>query len=144
MIVETVAVLLANLAIKVAAAGPLNGAKVHLFTAGPVLGPRNITADFTEATYTGYAAATVTWGTPYYGTNGNAKVEGGIISFELTADLTGPVTLLGYYVTNTAGTGLLFMELFVSPIILQFNGDSATFVLDYEEAQSPAAATLLS
>jgi hypothetical protein len=144
MLSEHFQTLIDSLTVKTTTPGPLFGAKVHLYTAGPILGPRNLIADFTEAAYTGYTSQTVTWGTPYFDVDGNGKIEGGVQSFILSADLTGPVTILGYFVTDTAGTGLKYAELFTAPQVIQFAGDAIVFILQYEEAPSPGTAALLS
>lgn len=111
-----------------ATGGHLLTQKIHLFTAGPVLNPRMAPGDFTEAAYTGYVAQSLTYGTPYINDALQAAVEAGLITFSLANDLIGPDTIMGYYVTNGAGTILYYAEYFPTPKVLQFAGDAIIFV----------------
>lgn len=123
------------LAADIAMGAPLNGAKAHLCTAGPVLGGNMTPADFTEATYDGYAAASVTWGTPYTAGNGLSYVDA-LISIPQTGSVT-PQTVLGYFITDTAGTHVLFAEYFPVPVQMYGLGASCEFVLRFNAARTP-------
>lgn len=128
MMVQTEVDLTGYLTDSLAAGGHLNGLKLHLYSAGPVLNARMAVGDFTEASYTGYAAATMTAGSVYFDAAGNGAVDWATVSFILSAALGTPATILGYYVTNTAGTVLLWAELFAVPKVLQNIGDAVILV----------------
>lgn len=81
-----------------------------------------VTADFTEATFTGYAAKSLTGGswtsTPADPSTGTYAQQ----EFERTS--TGAQqTIYGYYVVTTTGGNLRWYELFPTPIVVEFSGD---------------------
>lgn len=119
-------------------AGRLNGVKVHLFQNNIVPTPATILTDLVEATFDGYAAsAAVTWGSVVVDPAGNAVVYGDAKTFTMTGSTT-PNTVYGYYVTNSAGSTLEYLELFDSPV--GFGGPGTTLVLlpAYKEGQLAA------
>lgn len=98
--------------------------KLHLFTNDFTPSLETILADFTEATYTGYAAQTLTWGGAYVDGNGIAVAPAGEKIFTQTA---APNEIVyGGYVTNTAGTKLLASARLDSPF--PFEGASTLAV----------------
>lgn len=87
------------------------------------LTPTNSTvlADFTETTFTGYSAKTLTAGTwSSATTNGSNKAESSYTEQAWTCGSTGD-TLYGYYVTNAAGTVCLWAEKFDSARPMSLN-----------------------
>lgn len=112
MRITNVAIRRAILAILVATDGFLDACKVHLFKNNINLSPSNVVGDFEEANFTGYAVSSViVWGAPYTAANQFAEVQGGTKQFNATGDTVGN-TVYGYYVTDTAGTGLKYAERF--------------------------------
>lgn len=103
------------------------GFKVKLFTAGPSpITQYSSIADFTEATFGGYAALTPALGDFAYNVNfPNANGMMNIYSgFFIAAGITPPgETVLGYYVEDFAGTGLVMAELFNEPVDFANDGD---------------------
>jgi len=100
---------------------------VHLFTAGPSpITPDSLPADFTEATFAGYAA--VAWTLPLLGPINVSSVNLGVHNAQnfLGGAVVPPgENILGYWVDEAAagGTDLYLAETFVSPIPIAFPGD---------------------
>jgi hypothetical protein len=110
---------LAILTTLTATGGDLNGAKVHLYANPLVPTPTTDLADFTTATFTGYATSgAIVWGTPFVNGDGLPTVAGGLVTFASTSPFTVGNTIYGYYVTNGAGSVLLFSEQFDTPIVI--------------------------
>ena len=94
------------------AAGLLSGAKVHLFTGTPTLGPAMTPSSFTEATYVGYAAQSITWGTAQRQPGPQFAVRGTVpAQFKPTSGAT-PNTVTGYYVLDSTGATALYAAFF--------------------------------
>ncbi len=100
------------------AAALLTTPTVHLFSAFSVApNPDSIAADFTEMTFSGYAAQALTLGAviPNLPTGNGMGIHGEV---DFTADsgivLPGE-TALGYYVDEGAGVTLYMAELFATP-----------------------------
>ena len=71
-----------------------------------------ISGDLTQAAFTGYAeSSAIAWGAPFIDDQKRAVVMGGSKQFT-GGDAVDPETIYGYYVVNSAGTGLLFAERF--------------------------------
>jgi len=108
------------------AAGLAVDFECHLYTAGPSpITPLAVPADFTEATFGGYAAVgTLNTGTPFNSPSGDGLL--GVSGAQFFADSTivppGEV-ILGYYITNTAGTVVLWAEEFDTPVPIVNDGD---------------------
>jgi hypothetical protein len=100
------------------------GAKGHLYTAAANPPSNNsVLADFTEATFTGYAAQTVTaWGGPYADVGQQGVITSGTLLFPGPTSGTGQ-TALGIFITNGAGTTLLGVAVFSSPVPLNIPTD---------------------
>jgi hypothetical protein len=83
--------------------------KLHLYTNNytPVEG--SLLANFTECVATGYAVKTLT-GASWTVATAAGTTEASYA--EQTFTLTASATVYGYYVTDSAGTGLLWAELF--------------------------------
>jgi hypothetical protein len=115
----------------VGVAGELNGAKLKLFTNDFQPVPTSVVGDFTEATQTGYAATTITWGTPYVNDSGWAEVLSQLITTIFSAGLAEGGTIYGYYLTNTAGSTLLLSERLDNPIAITRDGQAIDIVARY-------------
>jgi hypothetical protein len=77
---------------------------------------------YTEATFTGYSAVTLTAGTWGASSNG-AKTYGSAVTFTSTADAQNQ-DIYGYYVTRATGGELLWSERFTDgPYNVANNGD---------------------
>jgi hypothetical protein len=108
---------------------PWGGNKVVLMTANNVPIKRSVLADFTLATFGGYAPANFVLQTAYVGSDGLVHLEGAGVTFVATgAGL--PVTVFGYGITNAAGTVWVGGQLFDAPVTLNFASDGVTFVPD--------------
>jgi len=100
---------------------------VHLFTAGPTpITPDSVPADFTEATFVGYAAAALTLplvgplviGADQLGGSNQANFIGGAV-------VPPGETILGYWIDEAAAAGTIMYlgETFQSPIPIAQLGD---------------------
>jgi hypothetical protein len=100
---------------------------VHLFTAGPApITPFSLPADFTEATFVGYAAAA--WTLPLLGAINVDSVTLGVHNEEnfLAGAVVAPgEMILGYWVDEAAAGGVIMYlaELFAAPIPIEVAGD---------------------
>ena len=113
--------------------GAWNGAKVHLYQNNFTPVPGMTLASFTEADFTGYSAsAAVVWNTPGFIPAGNAIVTGDNKQFTVGATPTVFNTIYGYYLTDGAGTTLLFARLFNAPITLSAAGQFIDVVPSYQ------------
>jgi len=101
--------------------------KVKLFTAGPnPILPTTVPADFTEATFTGYAAAALTL--PLLGPvniDANDRAVHHEVDFVAGAVVAPGETILGYWVDDdvAAPTKMYFGEIFENPIAISALGD---------------------
>ena len=111
--------------------GMLTTSKVHLYKAivNPP-GPNTVIGDFTEADFVGYAAKTAAFGAPYINAAGQAVTDSPLLTWIPTAATT-PNTILGYYVTDAAGTTLIFCAQFVVPVNLVNTTDALPLVIQY-------------
>lgn len=116
--------------------GVLNGAKMHLFTAGPTLNPNMAVADFTEPTYTGYAAQATTWSPAVNEGASGAQVVGTDGVFQPTNNIGLPQIILGAFVTDSASANVYWAELFGTPVVLTTSSDAAVY--DPDLHQPPA------
>jgi len=109
-------------------AGILNDAKAHLFINAIVPTASSIVSNFSEATFTSYAAQTIVWNTPpYINANGQAEMTGGTLVFVAGSAPT-TQTVYGAFVTDSGGTNLLWAERFTIPVPVTVAGDGVTFV----------------
>lgn len=107
----------------------LDAVKVFLVTDAPALDPDMVIGDFTKATFTGSAAVSITWGTPYTGTEGKPQVDSQLVTF-ISTDAVVDENVVGIIVTDTAGTGLKFAALFDAPIPITL-GKGVGLVIGY-------------
>jgi hypothetical protein len=116
-----------------------NGAEVHLYKTALSLGPNLQLADLVEADFDGYAGSgAVTWNAASYSPDGKATLVGDLKSFVATGPFTTGNTIYGYYVTNGAGTALLWARQFATPIAIGSAGQSVQVLPSYP-AFTPAA-----
>ena len=110
-----------------------DGAKVRLFQNNYTPSIASVLADFTQATFTGYAQAELLdtmAGLPRIDTDGNVYIVcNSVLSFTQTADTT-PNTVYGYYVVSDVGSHIIAAKRFDTPI--EFN--AAGIALDLELA----------
>jgi len=106
-------------------ADPLTGAEIQLYVNDVTPGPSSVLADFTEATFTGYAPVTVTPpGDPdIVGTKIQIPLNQGF--FQATADMTPIQTAYGYLVVD--GSDLLAAGRFDEAVDFATAGDYASF-----------------
>jgi hypothetical protein len=82
---------------EVAAGGTWEKVTVHLFVNDVNPGRNSALADFTEASFPGYAgSASITWGLPNVPAGGTARVAGDKKEFQAT-DATTPQIVYGWY-----------------------------------------------
>lgn len=106
-----------------AAAGPLNGALVKLFTADIVPNRNTLLAALTPATFTGYAASTaVAWGVPITDEDGATTITAASKQFSCTDDVV-TEDIWGWFLTDAAGTKLLCSQRFDNKVIINGAGD---------------------
>jgi len=123
-------------AFKVVPADPLVGiGSLRLCTAGPSpITPETDEADFTEASFGGYAAGVFTPDVPDV-TLPSGLGRGQMVSKLFVCDGTTPETITGYF-TEDADGQFLMGEYFPSPIPMTANGDfidlTVTIALMYE------------
>jgi hypothetical protein len=95
------------------------GAKLHLGKTNIPITGSTLIGDFTEADFTNYAAsAAVTWATPGYTPGNVAVVTGDLKTFSTGASPTVFNTIYNWYLTDSAGTALLFARTLDTPIVL--------------------------
>ena len=118
-------------------ASMLTGVKVHLYTAvANPIGPGSILADFTEATYTGYVVKTVTFGAPYLNGAGMAESDSPLMTFVDTGTAVGNI-IAGFYVTDAAGTTLLWAGPLPAPVSMLNPLDAVALILPFVLAPPP-------
>jgi hypothetical protein len=89
--------------------------KVHLFQNDFNPTDQSLLTDFTEATYDGYAATSISFPTgPFRRPDGSFAVAGGA-GGTMTGSTT-PNTIFGYYLTDFTGTQLIASRRFATPI----------------------------
>lgn len=83
-----------------------------------------VIGDLTEADFTGYGAATITWGSATNGPGEEASVYGTGLSF-IANGSSSPNIIYGWWLQNAGG--LRFAERFDEPIPIAEAGDDVTF-----------------
>jgi len=98
-----------------------NTTKLRLFTNNVTPADTDTVSTYTECTASGYAPISLTGGTWTYTTQGN-EADYATQTFTLTSS----ATVYGYYVTDSAGTTLIFSEAFSNgPYNIPANGSIA-------------------
>lgn len=110
-------------------AGALNNCRIHLYKNDYVPTVFDVVAAFTEADYTGYAFQSVL--TAAWNAVIQADGSAGVIGPGLFFDASGTAvanTIYGYFVTDLAGTTLLWAERFAAPVGITGPGNGFTLV----------------
>jgi len=116
----------------IASGNAWDGSKVHLFKTNVNPSPNMVIADLVEADFTGYAASSaIVWGTPGYLPDGTAAVVGGGKTFTVGSTPSILNTIYGYYVTDSAGTVLLFARKFDAAVVLSAAGQFVIVLPSY-------------
>ena len=107
-----------------------NNWTLKLYTAiGGTPGEATVVGDFTEATFAGYTAKTLTnssWGDASTSTGTSSSTYGSSQTF--TRSSTGSLeAVLGYYIVDLTATALVYYEAFAATANMANNGDSITF-----------------
>jgi hypothetical protein len=105
----------------------LFGAFLGLYTAGPTPAAGSLLANFTEATFTGYARQGVTWNTPTNEPDGSQSVLGNLAVFELS-NTTTLNTIVGALIIANDSTTLLAAEQFAATIPLANTSDGFGYI----------------
>lgn len=106
-------------------AGDLATARVRLYINNIVYNANRVPADYTEASFVGYAAiGPVAWGAPFINVSDKAESDSPILTWTFTAAI-GTHVAFGLYITDPGVTKLLM----VSPFIMPFTFSPATPVL---------------
>lgn len=103
----------------------LADAEVHLYQeVTPPLSVSTVIGDFTEADYSGYAAATIAaWLAPYLDPAGGASIQSGTQQFDF-GTLPGNINSInGFYLVNSDGD-LILASAFPAPIAMTQPGDA--------------------
>lgn len=109
--------LLEDLAGTVGIAEVFVGAEVHLYTNAPTITKDSVVGDFTEATFTGYAAVTtVTWSAAPGNVGNVGKVMYAQVVFTAGAITPPGETCNGFYMTDSGATALYSAEEFADPV----------------------------
>lgn len=123
------------LAALIAASAPFNGAIVHLYMNNVSPVKNQGVTQFTEATFTGYAASSaLVFGTVLVDVNGVAVLQGGQKEFVASGSTIGN-NIYGAYVTDSTGATLLDAWRFAdAPLVIANSGDGVlvTYLLSLE------------
>lgn len=101
-----------------AASGTLDDALLKLYTAGPVLSGTMTLDQFTEADYDGYAHVAIpdtSWTAAFMEGGVYPCLRGPMTGFTPTGSTT-PNTVIGWMLTNAAGTVLYWAEALSEPV----------------------------
>ena len=115
--------------IKNAVDGILLGAKLHLFVNDVSPQKSSVVADFTEASFTDYAVHDVTWSADPLTDGSEWKIISDLASFVAGAAPT-PETVYGWYLTDSAGTGLIAAKRYDDPVQITQEFDSVQAVVE--------------
>lgn len=97
------------------------GAKVKLFSNNFTVIDATVLGDFTEATYTGYAAQTLAGGA-VAGSNTAGRATASWTQQSYTCTGGSSQTIYGYYIVDSTGAILYFAENFATPVVLSNGG----------------------
>lgn len=114
-------------------AGDLAGATVHLYTNDYTPTPQSVVGDFTEATFTGYAAVAVAgWTANRLEASGAVSTDAtNVIPFVGPGDATGQ-SIMGYFVKSAGGgTPYLYAVKFAAPVPLNSPADVLALVATF-------------
>lgn len=107
----------------VATGNLLDGAKLHLATSNAAITSTSVLADITEATWHGYAPATIIWGAVFINpSTGMPTVTGSLTRFTATSVFSSPGTNYSWYITDSGSTVLYLARRFDAPITISAAG----------------------
>jgi len=106
--------------------GVFGDCQIGLFTSWPGANAELTLADLTEADYTGYARQSITWTTPYEGSDETANMISGAHVFRPTDSAT-PNTVIGAFIVDD-DTNLVAFGGFDTTIPMQSDQDQATLL----------------
>lgn len=116
--------------LNLAYSGGLNAMRLRLFSNNITVADTTVIGDFTECTFTGYAAQAPAWSTPANVAN-VAQTLSGTRTFTYSGVAT--TTVYGYYLTDAAGTTLYGGETFSSPVTLSTLIPSLLLAITYTQ-----------
>lgn len=122
----------ALLEVGTASVAPLYGCAFRLYTNDVTPDKDSEADDFTEATFTGYAAQTPAWSNLYRKANGNWGVDIGVNEYICSADLEEGEQVYGWYATNGSGEFVMGGR-FSEPVPIALEGDNVLLVAEVEE-----------
>lgn len=102
---------------------------LHLYVNDVTPAEADVVGDYTEATAAGYAAATLTGGSWTVSTTGGTT-SGAYAQQDFV--ITEATTVYGYYVTDVAGTTLLWAERFGTTAVLGSGGGTISITPSIE------------
>lgn len=86
----------------------------------------DVNADYTEATFTGYAGVALgTWNAAFLNGSNQGEIDANPVTFTRTAGATSN-TIYGAYVVDNAGD-VVYAEKFSAPISMASTGDAFTY-----------------
>jgi hypothetical protein len=86
----------------------------------------DVNANYTEATFDGYASVALgTWNAAFLNGSNQGEIDANPATFTKTAGAT-TNTVYGAYVTNNAGD-VVYAEKFTAPVVMGSTGDSFTY-----------------
>lgn len=100
-----------------------------------------VLADITQPTYAGYATILAAFTGPSRDATGKLGVDSALITFQMDDDVI-PTQPLGWFLVNTAGTGLLMMEFFADgaqPLVDEYSFVSFVIRLDTANPEAGTA-----
>lgn len=104
------------IALLIGVGAPLDGAELVLFTNSPDIDKDTVAGDLTAPTFTGYAAAALTFA-EVVDSDGRKLASAGPITFSATNATNLPLTIRGAGVLNGGGD-LICAGMFTTPIIM--------------------------
>jgi hypothetical protein len=99
---------------------------LRLFQNNHTPGVADVNANYTEATFTGYASVALgTWNPAFLNGSNQGEIDANPVTFTRTAGATSN-TIYGAYVTDNAGD-VVYAEKFSAPITMASTGDTFTY-----------------
>lgn len=132
---------LAVAAILTAEDGPLDGAKIRLFTNDVNPDFNSVEGDFEDTTYTGHADKAVTWLAPAVADDGAVEIPGSVAEFRPTDAVT-PNDVFGALLINADGEPLAGGRFEDGPLPMQSAMDSILMMIRYRVQDGSAIIVL--
>ncbi len=115
---------------QVAAVGPIKGALFGLTIGAYTPTKKTVLTDLVEASYTGYARVIGVFSAPARDINGNINIESQLLLWqETTTPSSNSIT--GWFLVDTGGTILYWMEVFATPYSLVDLLSELKFVVEF-------------